>query len=161
MTISPLCRRFAEIFGGEAQVINGVCVATRLRTNIKVKILGRRSKGLLTIPTAISFESVGKDGRALCLGETVILTKEINPFISRLRKAGIKVTALHNHWLFTNPNIWYIHWEAIQHPLVFARNVRRATRVLTSKPVGPFVRIPAHKKKALKHISRNSIKRHV
>lgn len=121
MSINPQCKRFAEIFGGEAQVINGVCVATKLRTNIKVKILGRRSKGLFTLPFGISFESVGADGRGLCLGESVILTKEINPFISRLRKSGIKVTALHNHWLFTNPNIWYIHWEAIQRPLVLLR----------------------------------------
>lgn len=139
MSVSPLCRRFAEIFGGQAQVINGVCTATKLRTNINVRILGRRSKGLFTLPFGISFESRGRDGRALCLGETVILTREINPFISRLRRAGIKVTALHNHWLFTNPNIWYIHWEAIQRPLVFARNVRNASRVLTTRPVGPLI----------------------
>ncbi|QSF45047.1 DUF1259 domain-containing protein [Paenibacillus tianjinensis] len=146
MSISPLCRQFAEIFGGEPQVVNGVCVATKLRTNIKVRILGRRSKGLFTLPFGISFESVGKDGRALCLGESVILTREINPFISELRKAGIKVTALHNHWLFTNPNIWYIHWEAVQKPLVFARKVRNASKVLTNKPVGPFVCKPSIKK---------------
>lgn len=139
MAVSPLCSQFAQIFGGRAMVVNGVCVATKLRTNIKVKILGRRSKGLFTLPFGISFESMGKDGKALCLGESVILTREINPFISRLRKAGMKVTALHNHWLFTNPNIWYIHWEAIQEPLVFARNVRNASRVFITRPVGPFV----------------------
>ncbi|WP_438497693.1 DUF1259 domain-containing protein [Paenibacillus sp. IHBB 3054] len=33
---------------------------------------------------------------------------------------------LNYHWLFTNPNIWYIHWEAIQRPLGFAKNVREA-----------------------------------
>lgn len=139
MSISPRCRRFAAIFGGQAQVVNGVCTATKLRTNIRVNIQGRRSQGLFTLPFGISFERVGNDGRALCLGESVILTKEINPFISQLRKAGIKVSALHNHWLFTNPNIWYIHWQAIQNPLVFARNVRNASRVLTTKSVGPFV----------------------
>lgn len=147
VTPSPLCRQFAQIFGGQAQVINGVCVATKLRTNINVRILGRRSKGLFTLPFGISFESVGKDGRALCLGETVILTKEINPFISRLRRAGIKVTALHNHWLFANPNIWYLHWETIQRPLVFARNVRNASSVLTNKPVGPLICRPSRKRR--------------
>jgi hypothetical protein len=147
MSVSLRCRQFAEIFGGQAQVVNGVCVATKLRANIRVKILGRRSRGLFTLPFGISFESVGADGRALCLGESVILAKEINPFISRLRKAGIKVTAVHNHWLFTNPNIWYIHWEAIQRPLVFARNVRNASRVLTNKPVGPFICKRASKNK--------------
>ncbi|PTX63289.1 uncharacterized protein DUF1259 [Melghirimyces profundicolus] len=137
MAISPLCREFARIFGGQAQVINGVCTATKVRNNIRVRIMGRRSRSFLTIPAAISFESRGRDGRALCLGETVILTQEINPFISRLRSAGIQVTALHNHWLFTNPQIWYIHFQTIQRPLVFARNVRNASRVLTNRPVGP------------------------
>lgn len=137
ITPSPLCRRFARILGAQAQVINGVCTASKVRNNIKPTILGRKSRSFLTIPQAFSFENISRDGRALCLGETVILTKEINPFISKLRKSGIKVTALHNHWLFTNPNLWYIHFEQLQRPLVFARNVRNALRVLTNKQVGP------------------------
>jgi hypothetical protein len=59
---------------------------------------------LATPQKAFSFESIGRNGKALCLGETVILTAEINPFISRLRKHGVKVTALHNHWLFDHPD---------------------------------------------------------
>jgi hypothetical protein len=118
-------------------VVNGVCTAQALRSNIRPTILGRRSKAVLTIPQLHSFESVGRDGRALCLGETVILTREINPFISKLRKHGIKVTALHNHWLFTNPNIWFIHYEKIERPLAFARAVRDAKSVLTKEVVRP------------------------
>ncbi|CAH8246830.1 DUF1259 domain-containing protein [Paenibacillus melissococcoides] len=139
-TPSPLCRQFAQILGAQAQVINGVCTASRVRNNIKPTILGRRSRSFLTIPQAFSFESVSRNGKALCLGETVILTGEINPFISRLRQSGIKVTALHNHWLFTNPNLWYIHFEKIEQPLVFARNVRNALGVLTTRQVRPVIR---------------------
>jgi hypothetical protein len=69
----------------------------------------------------------------------VILTAEINPFISRLRKHGVKVTALHNHWLFDHPNLWYIHFEKEEKPLVFAREVRDALNVLTTKPVRAVV----------------------
>ncbi|PTX63203.1 hypothetical protein C8P63_10447 [Melghirimyces profundicolus] len=46
MAISPLCREFARIFGGQAQVINGVCTATKVRNNIRVRIMGRRSRSL-------------------------------------------------------------------------------------------------------------------
>ncbi|KLH97401.1 DUF1259 domain-containing protein [Brevibacillus formosus] len=139
LAISPLCRRFAEILNAQATVVNGVCTAQTLRTNIRATILGRRSNSALTIPQFHSFESIRENGTALCLGETVILTREINPFISRLRKHGIKVTALHNHWLFTNPNLWYIHYEKIERPLVFARAVRDAQSVLTKKIVRPVV----------------------
>jgi hypothetical protein len=139
MAISPLCRRFAAILNAQPTVINGVCTAQALRTNIKATILGRRSNSALTIPQLHSFEQIRENGTALCLGETVILTREINPYLSRLRARGIKVTAVHNHWLFTNPNIWYIHYEKIERPLVFARAVRDAMSVLTKRNVGPFV----------------------
>lgn len=135
MQISPLCRRFAAILNATPSIVNGVCTAQALRTNIRPTILGRRARAILVIPQLHSFESVSRDGRALCLGETVILTREINPFISRLRKHGIKVTAVHNHWLFTRPNIWYIHYEKIERPLSFARSVRDAKTVLTRRVV--------------------------
>jgi len=138
-TVSPLCRQFASILRAEPQIINGVCTASTVRNNIRPVILGKRSRSFLTIPQAFSFESVGPDGRALCLGETVILTAEVNPFITRLRRHGIKVTALHNHWLFTKPNLWYIHFEKVERPLVFARQVRDALNVLTTKVVQPRV----------------------
>ncbi|PYI53044.1 DUF1259 domain-containing protein [Paenibacillus flagellatus] len=144
MAVSPLCQQFASILGAQPMVINGVCTASRVRNNIRPIILGKRSRSFLAIPQAFSFESIGRDGRALCLGETVILTAEINPFISRLRKHGIKVTALHNHWLFTNPNLWYIHFEKKDQPLEFARDVRDALNVLTTRVVRP--RVVARKK---------------
>jgi hypothetical protein len=139
MVISPLCRQFAAILKAKPQIINGVCTASTVRNNIKPRILGKNSKSFLAIPQAFSFENIGPNGKALCLGETVILTAEINPFISRLRKHGIKVTALHNHWLFTNPNLWYIHFEKVARPLVFAREARDSLNVLTTKIVRPLV----------------------
>jgi hypothetical protein len=139
MAISPLCRQFAAILRAQPQIINGVCTASSVRSNIRPTILGKRSQSFLTIPQAFSFENIGRDGRALCLGETVILSAEINPFISRLRKHGIKVTALHNHWLFTKPNLWYIHFEKLDRPLNFARDTRNALDILTTRPVRAIV----------------------
>ncbi|TFE19532.1 DUF1259 domain-containing protein [Cohnella luojiensis] len=139
MALSPLCRQFASILRAQPMVINGVCTASSVRNNIRPRILGKRSRSFLTIPQAFSFESIGRDGRALCLGETVILTSEINRFISRLRRHGILVTALHNHWLFTNPNLWYIHFEKNARPLDFARDTRDALDLLTTRVVRPLV----------------------
>lgn len=135
MQPSELCRRFAAILNATPAVINGVCTATRSRTNIKPIVLGRRAESFMFVPQAYSFESMDRRGRALCLGETVILQTELNPFISRLRRLGIKVTATHNHWLFDSPRLMYIHFEAIDRPLAFARKVRFANRVLTSRIV--------------------------
>lgn len=120
------CERLARIIGGTAQVSNGVCVVSRLR-NIDASILNRRTRSPLALPFALSFENQ-QNGTTLNLGETVILQKEINPFISALRKRDIIVTALHNHWLFDEPRIMYIHWEKIDNPFEFARDSFEAAK---------------------------------
>ena len=87
------------------------------------------------IPQAFTFENLDSEGRGLCLGETVILQEEINPFMSRLREHNIIVTAVHNHWLFDEPRLMYMHFESIDRPLTFARKVRDAMDVLISRDV--------------------------
>lgn len=124
-----LCNRLAKIVGGTGMVVNGVCVVQRTR-NLKLSILGRRSRSPLTLPFALSFENPDRKGRTLNLGETVILEKEINPFVSKLRKRGIKVTAIHNHWLFQGSCFKYIHWESIDNPVDFAKKSAEAAKVL-------------------------------
>nr|WP_106783275.1 LppY/LpqO family protein [Lysinibacillus timonensis] len=144
---SKLCKEFARILGATPSVINGVCTATKSRTNIHPVLLGRKAESFMFVPQAFSFENLDSAGKALCLGETVILEEEVNPFISRLRDDGIIVTALHNHWLFENPRLMYIHFQDIDEPLSFARKVRRALRVLTNKEVGTHGHwTPEHKK---------------
>jgi len=132
---SALCRAFARLLRATPSVINGVCTATKSRTNIIPKVLGRKAASFMFVPQAYSFENVDRNGRALCLGETVILESELQPYMSRLRRHGIKITATHNHWQFESPRLMYIHFEAIDKPLDFARKVRDANRVLTNRTV--------------------------
>lgn len=140
--LSSLCTRFGRILGAMGTVDNNTksCTVMKLRNNIKPVILGRRSRSFIVIPQMFTFESLGRDGRALCTGETVILQSEINPFISRLRRHGLIVTALHNHYLFDRPRLMFIHFEAIDRPLAFARKVRNALQVLTTREVRPIMR---------------------
>ena len=135
MKPSELCERFAKILDATPGVINGVCTATKSRTNIRPRVLGRLANSFMFVPQAFSFENIDRDGKALCLGETVILQEEINPFLSRLRKEKIIVTALHNHWLFDDPRLMYVHFESIDEPLSFARKTKFALEVLDDRPV--------------------------
>ncbi len=134
---SSLCRTFASTLGGTAEVVNGVCTVTRIRSNLKPLIQGRKTNSALALAALFSFESFDSRGNALNLGETVILQEEINPFISELRNRGIEVTAVHNHWLFDNPRLMYIHFKSVEPPLTFANKVAAAFKVLTSRTVGP------------------------
>jgi hypothetical protein len=120
------CQELADIIGGMVVTDDPVCVVQRLR-NIRASILGRRTQSPLALPFALSFEGK-RNGETLNLGETVILQEEINPFLTELRKRGIIVTALHNHWLFDNPRLMYIHWENVGDPFEFARDSINAAR---------------------------------
>jgi hypothetical protein len=139
---SELCQEFARTLDATPAVINGVCTATKSRTNIHPVVLGRRADSFMFVPQAFSFENIDREGKALCLGETVILEDEINPFITRLRESKIIVTALHNHWLFDQPRLMYIHFESIDEPLAFAKKVKHALGVLDSKRGRPAPRVP-------------------
>ncbi|QMV42345.1 DUF1259 domain-containing protein [Cohnella cholangitidis] len=125
-----LCTQFARILGGESEIEAGpVCFVTRM-TNLTETILGRRTRSPLVQMQMFSFESLDKTGRALCLGETAVHQNQVNRLLTNLRRRGIKVTALHNHWLKENPRLMYMHWEAIMNPVVFARRTKDSIRFL-------------------------------
>lgn len=125
-----LCMQFGKILGGESEVDAGpVCFVTRM-TNLRETILGRRTRSPLVQMQMFSFESLDKSGRALCLGETAVHQNQVNRLMSNLRKRGIKVTALHNHWLKENPRLMYMHWESIDNPVAFARKTKESIAFL-------------------------------
>jgi hypothetical protein len=126
-----LCNQFSTILGGtEHEITKGpVCFVTRNRI-VKASILGRRTTSPLVRYQLFSFESLDCSGRALCLGETALFQNQVNRLLSNLRRNGIKVTAVHNHWLFENPRLMYIHWESIDNPISFARKVKRSIAFL-------------------------------
>ncbi|GAA0082727.1 hypothetical protein B2H94_05275 [Clostridium sporogenes] len=134
------CAEFADILGAEIlSTADNVCTVTFMR-DIDAEILGRPTHSPLALAALFSFESPDNQGRTLNLGETVILQEEINRFISILRENGILVTALHNHWLFDEPRLMYIHFESIDRPLNFARKVAEALKVLRGqKRIKPTV----------------------
>ncbi|HWO95549.1 MAG TPA: DUF1259 domain-containing protein [Bacillus sp. (in: firmicutes)] len=120
------CAQLADIIGGMVITSTPVCVVQRLR-DINASILGRQTRSPLVLPFALSFEG-DKDGNTLNLGESVILQKEANRLLSALRERGLIVTALHNHWLFEEPRLMYMHWENVGDPFEFARNSIEAAR---------------------------------
>jgi hypothetical protein len=132
-SLERLAARLERILGGTASISDGVILIQQLR-DLDVKIEGIRTASPLVLPFFVSVEPAcegyWKDD-FLNLGETVLLTKEVNPFLSALRECGLTVTALHNHWLFTNPAIWYMHWQNVGSPIEFAERTAWAARVLS------------------------------
>ena len=45
----------------------------------------------------------------MMMGDTVLLEDEVNPAMSAALEAGLEVTALHNHFFFDQPKVYFMH----------------------------------------------------
>ncbi|MGO4901372.1 DUF1259 domain-containing protein [Bacillus sp. GM2] len=122
-----LCQQFGHILNGEPHIEHGVC-SVSIKRNLRVTIQGRPSKGVGM--EEVMFESLDQNGTALNMAEVAILPEEIPLFTKKLVDQGIIISALHNHWIFTKPNILYIHFQSVEPPLTFARKTAAALSVL-------------------------------
>src|SRR6266404_996881 len=78
------------------------------RNDVKVTIDG------IATPTPFGFGgwlamTKGTGGNDVMMGDLVLLEDEVNPVMSALLSNGLEVTALHNHFFFENPRIFYMH----------------------------------------------------
>ncbi|HYG57601.1 MAG TPA: DUF1259 domain-containing protein [Symbiobacteriaceae bacterium] len=137
-SLSRKCEQLAEIVDGTPAFAEGVCLIQLLRADLEPTILGRRTRSPLVLPVFFSVESPDDRGRTLNLGEAVLLQDEVNTVMLVLRENGIKVTALHNHWLFEQPRLMYMHWEAVMDPTRFLQVSRAALRAagVKTRPLG-------------------------
>ena len=46
---------------------------------------------------------------AMLMSDTVLLQEEVNPLITAAQDHGLQITAIHNHFFYENPRIFYMH----------------------------------------------------
>ena len=68
----------------------------------------------------------GTGGMDVMMGDLVLTQDEVNPVMSALLDNGIDVTALHNHFLWDEPRMYYMHVHAHGKPADLARKVKPA-----------------------------------
>ncbi|NMD71192.1 DUF1259 domain-containing protein [Bacillus sp. DNRA2] len=124
--------QIGKIFHTKCKIKADTC-SVELHRDFKVLVQGRPSQSVT--PVGISFESLDQNGVALNLAEITLLQEEIPGFISAVVKQGLIVSALHNHWIFTNPTLFYLHLQSVEPPLDFAKKLSQAFRTLRNHPV--------------------------
>ena len=129
---NSICEQFAKIFNGKNTINQDVC-SVSLHRNFKVNVQGRLSRSV--VPAEVLFESLDQSGNALCLAEIAILEEEIPRFMYSIVQQGMIVSALHNHWVYTEPSIMYIHIQSVEPPLNFAKKMTNSFSYLSSYPV--------------------------
>ncbi len=126
-TISAQAADYSVIekgLGVAGQMQEGAYIVRLPRSDLKVTISGE------PVPTALGFGSwtAWKETSMgmMVMGDTVLVEKEVNPFISALAGADINVTALHNHFFFEEPRIFFMHIGGMGDAAAMARGIRAA-----------------------------------
>ncbi len=87
----------------------------------------------------------GTGGMDVMMGDLVLTQDEVNPVMSALLDNGLEVTAVHNHFFWEEPRIFYMHVHGHGKPADLARKVKPAVDLIgkgASRP-GPPPAAPA------------------
>src|SRR5258707_8265734 len=101
-----------------------------LKVNIPRNDLKMTIQGVST-PTPFGFGgwvalTKGTDGSEVMMGDLVLLQEEVNPVMSALLENGIEVTALHNHFFWDDPHVYFMHVHGMGKAADLARRVKPA-----------------------------------
>lgn len=95
--------------------------------NIKATIQGKQMMPFMGKATWFSFQQGTKPGvEVMAMGDILLLEHEVNPALRTLLNGGVEVTALHNHFFYENPKLWYAHINAEGSANVIAQTLKRA-----------------------------------
>ena len=77
--------------------------------NEKITDAGMEVPSSMGVATGINFQPLG-NGTAAIAGDFVLTTDEVNPVIKTLRDNNINVTAIHNHMIYEEPRLFFLHF---------------------------------------------------
>ena len=101
-------RAVLQILGKQGDYKSNVLKINVPRNDLQVTVDG------LAAPTPLGFGgwlamTRGEGGNDVMMGDLVLLEDEVNPVMSALLDNGLDVTALHNHFFWEEPRIFYMH----------------------------------------------------
>src|SRR5438105_3604497 len=146
---------------GKLNEKEGVYKVTFPRSDVKVVIDGWGMPPFMGLGTWAGF--TGANERALMMGDTVLFEDEVNPVMSVALDQGLSVTALHNHFFFDQPKVYFMHIEGQDSVEKLAMAVRKVydkvkqIRAVDPKPANTFAQKSLDEKSSITAAPLNEI----
>jgi rhodanese-related sulfurtransferase len=137
--------RIEQITGlkGAWSAAEGVFKVTEPRNDLPVTVDGWKMPPFMGLTTWAGFVD-GKKEEVMVMGDLVLFQDEVNSVMSALFESGLKVTALHNHFFFDEPKVYFMHIEGEGATEAMANGVKKAlaaskeTRTANPQPAKTF-----------------------
>ncbi|HSS17097.1 MAG TPA: DUF1259 domain-containing protein [Candidatus Dormibacteraeota bacterium] len=149
-------KRIDELTGlkGKMNEKEGVYKITFPRADVKVVVDGWTMPPFMGLGTWAAFTK-GEHTEAMVMGDTVLFEDEVNAAMSAALDNGLNVTALHNHFFFDRPKVYFMHIEGEGTLDKLAGAVRKVydtikqTRAATLQPKDSFGDKPLSEKSSI------------
>ncbi len=156
--------RIDELTGlkGKLNEKEGVYKVTFPRSDVKVIVDGWTMPPFMGLGTWAAFTK-GEHSEAMVMGDTVLFEDEVNAAMSVALDNGLNVTALHNHFFFDHPKIYFMHIEGegtVDKLAIGIRKVYDAAkqiRAANSQPKDSFGAAPLPEKSSITAAPLNEI----
>jgi hypothetical protein len=79
------------------------------RNDLKVSIKGESMPISFGFGGWVSIKKTMDGKSAVLMSDAVLLQEEVNPLISAAQSAGLEISAIHNHFFYEEPRIFYMH----------------------------------------------------
>lgn len=109
----------------------GVHTVPLPRADLKVAIQGDPVPTPFGFGGWVSIKRTINGKTAMLMSDTVLLQEEVNPLISAALANGLEVSAIHNHFFYEEPRIFYMHLHGMGEPADLA--VRFAAAIKSTK----------------------------
>ena len=103
----------------------GVYKVSLPRTELKVSVDKWQMPPFMGLTSWAAFMPGMKDN-AMVMGDLVLMQDEVNPVMTAALDNGLQVTALHNHFLFDEPKVYFMHIGGEGSLETLATGVRKA-----------------------------------
>jgi Domain of Unknown Function (DUF1259) len=156
--------RIDELIGlkGKMNEKEGVYKVTLPRNDVKVVVDGWTMPPFMGLGTWAAFTK-GVNTEAMVMGDTVLFQDEVNTAMSAALDNGLSVTALHNHFFFDRPKVYFMHIEGEGTVDKLAGAVRKVydtvkqTRAASPQPKDSFGASPLPEKNSINAAALNDI----